>query len=114
MNKLPAALARVVCTCPALPSQWDAWTVDGQYLYLRYRFGHGTVDAYDNHDPDTWDVVPDGAVACFTDPDEPYGGEIELDEFLRRAGLRLAVLASVVSYEEYVQQRRAADEETTP
>lgn len=114
MSKLPAALARVVCTCPALPSQWDAWTVDGQYLYLRYRFGRGTVDAYDSHDTDTWDVVPDGAIACFTDPDEPYGGEIELDEFLRRAGLRLAVLASVVSYDEYVQQRRAADEETTP
>ena len=94
------ALARVVCTCPSVPAQWDAWTVDGQYLYLRYRFGRGTVDAYDSHDPDTWDVVPDGYVAAFRDPDEPLKGEIELDEFLRRSGLRLAPLASVVSYEE--------------
>ena len=103
---MTAALARVVCTCPAVPTQWDAWTVDGQYLYLRYRFGRGTVDAYDSHDSDTWDVVPDGHVAEFRDPDDPLRGEIELDEFLRRAGLRLAVLASVVSYEECVELRR--------
>lgn len=100
------ALARVVCTCPSVPAQWDAWTVDGQYLYLRYRFGRGTVDAYDNHDPDTWDVVPDGHFAEFRDSDDPWRGEIELNEFLHRAGLRLAPLASVVTYEEYVELKR--------
>lgn len=100
------ALARVVCTCSSVPTQWDAWTVDGQYLYLRYRFGRGTVDAYDSHNPDTWHVVPDGRFAEFRDPDDPWRGDIELDEFLRRAGLRLATLASVVSYEEYVELRR--------
>jgi hypothetical protein len=100
------ALARVVCTCPSVPTQWDAWTVEGQYLYMRYRFGRGTVDAYDSPDFETWDIVPDGHFACFTDPDEPYGADIELDEFLRRAGLRLATLASVVPYEEYVELRR--------
>ncbi|OYP14059.1 hypothetical protein CFC35_05700 [Streptomyces sp. FBKL.4005] len=100
------ALARVVCTCPSVPAQWDAWTVDGQYLYLRYRSGRGTVDAYDSHDSETWDVVPDGHFAEFCDPNDPWRGEIELDEFLRRAGLRLATLASVVTYEEYVELKR--------
>lgn len=101
-----SALARVVCTCPCVPTQWDAWTVDGQYLYLRYRFGRGTVDAYDSHDPDTWDVVPDGHFAEFRDPDQPLKGEIGLAEFLHRTGLRLAPLASVISYEEYVELKR--------
>ncbi|MFI1165625.1 hypothetical protein ACH4UM_18920 [Streptomyces sp. NPDC020801] len=105
------ALARVVCTCPSVPSQWDAWTVDGQYLYLRYRFGRGTVDAYEAPGPEGWDVAPGGYVAEFRDPDDPWRGEIELEEFLRRAGLRLAPLASVVSYEEYA--RRRLDEEPT-
>lgn len=100
------ALARVVCTLPALPTQWDAWTVDGQYLYLRYRFGRGTVEQHPSPDTDTWDYSRDPVIAEFSDPDEPYAGEIELDEFLQRAGLRLATLASVVSYEEYVELRR--------
>ncbi|MFJ4682041.1 hypothetical protein [Streptomyces sp. NPDC088789] len=99
-------LSRVIETCPAVPAQWDAWTVDGQYLYLRYRFGRGTVDAYDSHNPDTWNAIPDGHFAEFSDPDDPWRGEIELSEFLDRTGLRLAPLASLVSYEEYVELRR--------
>lgn len=89
------ALARIVQTCCACPSQWDAWTVDGQYLYLRYRFGRGTVDAYDSPDGETWVEVPDGRVVEFRDPDEPMKGEIDLSEFLARSGLALADEAEV-------------------
>lgn len=105
-------LTRVVCTCPSVPTQWDAWDTNGHYYYLRYRFGRGTVDTYNDSDPDTWDVIPDGYTAAFRDPDEPLKGEIELDEFLRRAGLELAADAVVVSYGEYVTlaQRTAGDE----
>lgn len=99
-------LARVVETCPSVPTQWDAWDTNGQYHYLRYRFGRGTVDTYDDPDPDTWDVIPDGYTAHFRDEDEPLKGEIGLDEFLRRAGLQLAPDAVLVSYAEYVEQRR--------
>lgn len=104
----PISLARVVQTCLAVPSQWDAWTVDGQYLYLRYRFGHGTVDDYPSEDFETWDRVPEGALACFGDcfPRQSFDGEIELSEFCERAGLVIAPDAVVVSYDEYVQQRR--------
>lgn len=30
-------------TCIAFPSQWDIWTVDGKYIYGRYRGGHFTM-----------------------------------------------------------------------
>jgi hypothetical protein len=94
----PVTLARAVCTCPFVPSQWDAWTTTGQYLYLRYRFGHGTVDAYDDPDPDTWGRVPNGNVTCFGDhyPRQGFDGEITLDDFCEQAGLMLAPDAVVV------------------
>lgn len=97
------ALARVVETCRACPSQWDAWTVDGQYLYLRYRHGIGSVEAQPSHDPDTWDMDKPPLVEW---DDGTGNGDIELDDFLRQAGLRLATLASVVTYEEYVELKR--------
>lgn len=36
-------LVRVIETCSACPSQWDAWDADGVYYYIRYRFGQLTV-----------------------------------------------------------------------
>lgn len=83
-------LAKVVQTCWACPSQWDAWTPDGQYLYLRYRFGVGTVDAYANSDNDTWTTAPKGRIATF-ESDDPYDGVISLDDFMAATGLELAV-----------------------
>lgn len=84
-------IARAIETCAGRPAQWDAWTDTGQYLYLRYRWGRGTVDAYDDQDPDTWGRVPDGRVAEFQDEDE-WAGEITLERFCARAGLHLALL----------------------
>jgi hypothetical protein len=69
---------RAVQTCFACPSQWDAWTSDGTYLYLRYRSGHGTVQDKDNR-----------VVASFTHGDE-FAGHMGLREFCRRAGVGLA------------------------
>lgn len=94
----PITIARAVQTCLAVPSQWDAWTDNGQYLYLRYRFGHGTVDSYPSPDLQTWDRTPEGNLACFGDcfPRQSLDGEIELDEFCERAGLVLADDAVIV------------------
>jgi hypothetical protein len=39
-------ITRVVHTCGACPSQWDAWTDDNKYVYIRYRWGHLSV-SYD-------------------------------------------------------------------
>lgn len=90
----PLILARVERTGWACPSQWNAWTVDGQYLYLRYRSGLGTVDAYDTEDHLLWTTPPDGRVAIF-DTGETYGGDMGLTEFCERAGLELADDAEV-------------------
>jgi hypothetical protein len=34
----------VVQTCNACPSQWNAETFDGEYVYVRYRWGHLRID----------------------------------------------------------------------
>jgi hypothetical protein len=91
---MTSELARVVQTCLACPSQWDAWTTDGQYLYLRYRWGIGTVDAYDSFNSDTWEDFADGNVTRF-ELGGRYDGDIELADFLEAAGLRLAATAEV-------------------
>lgn len=86
-------IVKAVQTCLSNPAQWDAWTDTGQYLYLRYRWSIGTVDAYASCDPDTWDRIPDGDIACFGQ--RGWDGEIELSEFCARAGLILAPEASI-------------------
>jgi hypothetical protein len=87
-------IARAVRTCTACPSQWDAWTADGQYLYLRYRWGVGTADAYDNPNSDTWTTPPDGAISHF-DTGDRLDGDIALEDFCAQAGLTVAADADV-------------------
>lgn len=82
-------IVKAIQTCTACPSQWDAWTDTGQYLYLRYRWGRGTVEVYPSPNVDEWVISDDALIAEF-DTGEEYGGEIELDEFCQRAGLTIA------------------------
>lgn len=86
-------VVKAVLTCQACPSQWDAWTDSGQYLYLRYRWGVGTVEEFDSPDPSTWgsDLNP---IAEF-DTGKEFDGEITLAEFCEHAGLLLADNASI-------------------
>lgn len=100
-EEAPIVLARAVRTCAAVPSQWNAWTTDGQYLYLRYRSGIGTVDTYDTEDSEQWTRIPDGAVAYF-DTGDRLDGEMDLAEFCERTGLQLANAAEVIG--EHPQQ----------
>jgi hypothetical protein len=86
-------LVRVVETCSACPSQWDAWTATGQYLYLRYRSGIGTVEAQPSPDPDTWDLDKEPIVEWNTGG--RLDGCIDLSDFLDAAGLALAPDAEV-------------------
>lgn len=74
-------LTRIVETCIACPSQWDAWDAEGNYYYLRFRSGLGTVDQYDSPDVEQWDRVPAGNTDGFEYEDS---GFIELDEFIKR------------------------------
>jgi hypothetical protein len=84
----------VVRTSSACPSQWDAWTRGGQYLYLRYRHGVGSVERHPGSDPDTWYEGESALVAEWDDGTD--GGSIELAAFLAAAGLQLAPGAEVV------------------
>lgn len=86
-------IVKAAQTCTACPSQWDAWTVSGRYLYLRYRSGIGTVYAYDSPDWRTWTDAPDGRIAEFGEPS--LDGMISLQDFLAAAGLKLALNAEV-------------------
>ncbi|WP_329613659.1 hypothetical protein OG244_10730 [Streptomyces brevispora] len=86
-------LVRVVKTCAGCPVQWDAWTPDGQYLYLRYRHGVGSVERQPCEDPGTWHDDPSETVAEWDDG--AGSGQIELLDFLDRAGLSLVPGAEV-------------------
>ncbi|MFE6185154.1 hypothetical protein ACFQ6U_12100 [Streptomyces sp. NPDC056465] len=87
-------VARAVRTCLASPSQWDAWTTEGQYLYFRYRHGEGTVEQHPSEDTDTWDLGGGSRLWTLWN-DGTDDGEIALPEFLALAGLRLAPDAEV-------------------
>lgn len=90
-------LIRIVQTCAGAPSQWDGWDADGNYYYMRYRFGIGTVESqpgpYETHG-DEWVLHPKAdALRYFNDREEwdPLGESyIPLDEFLRKANVRYA------------------------
>lgn len=82
-------IAKAVETCAACPSQWDAWTDTGQYLYLRYRGGNGTAEAFPSPDVNTWDLATDSTVASF-DTGDSLHGSITLAEFCELAGLTIA------------------------
>jgi hypothetical protein len=89
-------LVRVVQTCCACPSQWDAWTADGQYLYLRYRHGEGCVEWYPGPDIDTPDSWNGGLSGLLVEWDDGTGsGVISLEDFLAAAGLVLEPGAAV-------------------
>lgn len=92
-------IVKAVETCPACPSQWDAWDLDGHYWYLRYRHGRGTAERQPDPDIATWvDRAPavafDGLAAGMAD------GWIELADFARLAGLTIAPDAELVAWQD--------------
>ncbi|GAA1245426.1 hypothetical protein GCM10009665_40360 [Kitasatospora nipponensis] len=89
-------IARAVQTCGGCPAQWDAWTTGGQYLYLRYRHGQGSVEAFPSEDPVHWGGEGPGLRSAWDDGTS--GGEIDLTDFLAMAGLHLAPDAEVHPY----------------
>ncbi|MGW4171350.1 hypothetical protein ACWEGX_31080 [Streptomyces chartreusis] len=89
-------LVRVVQTCSAYPSQWDAWTTEGQYLYLRYRHGEGCVERHPGPDIDTPESWNEGLSELLIEWDDGTGsGCISLEDFLAASGLALTLDASV-------------------
>jgi hypothetical protein len=81
-------IMRAVRTCIACPSQWDAWDLDGNYWYLRYRHGHGTAERQPGPEPNSWTDKPPNI--SFNHGDR-LSGSIGLEEFCERAGLNLVL-----------------------
>lgn len=82
-------IVKAVHTCTACPSQWDAWTDDGTYLYLRYRYGIGTTRAYSSLDAFGHEA---GTLVDEFDTGAEWDGSIGLATFCRLAGLELALV----------------------
>jgi len=84
---------RIVQTLSACPSEWSAWDADGNWYYLRYRCGRGTVEVSAGGPPPGADH--EAFVSALGDADliagfmygGQYDGEIDLNEFLTLAGL---------------------------
>ena len=104
-------IVRAIQTSSACPSQWDAWDADGQYYYLRFRHGHGTVQAMNRDEPDYQSEL----VGHFQD-DDPWNGSIELEEFVERAGLALSPRIEYKGFGQYFAEALEAviKEQTGP
>ena len=81
-------LVKAVQTCVACPSQWDAWDLDGNYWYLRYRHGRGTAERQPSPDLATWVNREPNIRFEYGDG---LSGCMDLEEFCERAGLNLAL-----------------------
>lgn len=85
--------ARVVQTLPACPSEWSAWDAEGNWYYLRYRCGRGTVEVSAGGPPPDADheafvdALADAELIAEFRHGGQYDGEIGLAEFLVLAGL---------------------------
>jgi len=59
-------------TCSACPSQWDCWTEEGDYIYVRYRWGYLCI---------SWDVM--GEVIYDEQVGDGFDGSMSYDELVR-------------------------------
>lgn len=96
MMDQPYQLTKVVQTCFACPSQWDAWDAEGNYYYLRYRHGWGRVDVNGRRPGDG--QVESKTIVEF-DRNDPLDGVIDLEEFIAEVSdvVELAPNAEVTS-----------------
>lgn len=86
-------LVKVEETCAGCPSQWDAWTDEGDYVYMRYRHGRGIARKHKSQEAaeENWQS---GVVADFRYGHE-LDGVISLSKFCELAGLEIADNADI-------------------
>lgn len=96
-------IVKAVQTCLACPSQWDAWTDDGKYVYMRYRHGQGRASMFDSIEASEKDGAwfnPDNVIASFRHG-HPLDGDISLHDFCKHAGLELDLHADIQNMKSY-------------
>ncbi len=69
----PLKIVKLVQTCSACPSQWDAWTDAGDYVYIRYRSGLLSVSQGDELQDRIFAVIHGGQ----------YDGEMDVNELAK-------------------------------
>lgn len=94
-------LVRATQTSAACPAQWDAYDEDGNYWYLRYRYGVGQACRLSGPDFN-WDeyVYPRERLTFAHGRD--LDGYITLDEFALRAGFTLAADLREVDFDQHM------------
>ena len=66
-------------TCPACPSQWEGKTVDGGYIYVRYRWGRLTIGVAKSFPAAVWETnIVNTQIGDSLDGMLPYEELIEL------------------------------------
>jgi hypothetical protein len=89
-------IVRAINTCNAVPSQWDSWDSEGRYWYLRYRFGHGTAEHFE--EGPTWyekqqpgDPIPRAKESHEFLYGSSLDGSIDLEGFCHQIGFKLVL-----------------------
>jgi len=80
-------IVKAIETCAAAPSQWDAWDLDGNYWYLRYRHSRGTAERQPGPDWQTWTLKEPNI--SFQAQEGDADAWMDLETFYERAGLNL-------------------------
>lgn len=94
----------------ACPSQWDAFDEDGNYWYLRYRYGtgearcYGKTKSFDELSDEQWRNPTQ--VLSFAHG-HLLDGSITLDEFALRAGIGLTSELRETSFNQYLANQLA-------
>jgi hypothetical protein len=66
-------------TCSACPSQWDAQTSDGRYVYIRYRWGMLRVDIAASRE--AW--VDERTTLCYVPHGDSMAGSLSTEDMKR-------------------------------
>ena len=78
-------IVKAIQTSGACPSQWDAWTDSGEYVYLRYRHGYGYAKTY----ADGYDDPGAGNIIASFEYGDSLDGFITLQDFCEKAYIQL-------------------------
>ena len=119
-------IVRAVQTSLACPAQWDAWDEEGNYYYLRFRHGYGSVTQYKS---ENWMDAPQvkpykewgpgdnihnmntefiREVTAFEYGDE-WLGHITLEKFTELAGFELAENLCFTGFGDHIRDELVQD-----
>lgn len=73
------------CTCEACPSQWEGTTINGEAIYIRYRWGRLTI-RLSKPDGTIEDAVENGKLLYDKQIGDGMDGVISLEEVIEKIG----------------------------